>query len=571
MRAVAYLRRSSTKQEKSITAQRAAVEKYAADNGFTIVRWYVDDGISGNKLEARKAFLQMRHDLTVENIADTLIVWGMDRLSRHDGMKAAAVLEPLRDACIEIHTVRENKIVDLTSLGGCLENFIQSENNHDYLRKLSSNTLGGRLRGASLGHIGGQAAPYGFDRMVVDADGKHVLRLKNGDPKPTRAANTHITFVPSDDPEVVETLRWIFDEYANNDISQRAICDQLNRRGIVGGRGGKWSPSTLAYILKNENYVGTYIFGRRTTGEFFRVSGGNAKPRDKRDLKRAKIRKNDESEQIRVENAFPGLVDSQTFKAVQQRLRGVKRTGRYRNKDRQRYPLAGLVFCGCCDGPMWGQHTSRRKNGKLYEWNKYKCATNLKHGHRDKYADGCFHCQVDDGLLTRLVAGSLQKQLNPANLKRLEAALRRKVANPKPSSDLSGLKRKLTSLDVDIDKAADRLLRADDDLMDILSPKLRAMRQDRDRLAARLESEVITKNNPNREVRQAMDRLKTLSEDLQADTHPERRRHVFQQLVSRIVVDFEQTKQKGRTVSKVTGGQIEWSACGCHTLEVGAT
>ena len=34
MRAVAYLRRSSTKQEKSITAQRKAVEKYASDRGY---------------------------------------------------------------------------------------------------------------------------------------------------------------------------------------------------------------------------------------------------------------------------------------------------------------------------------------------------------------------------------------------------------------------------------------------------------------------------------------------------------------------------------------------------------
>ena len=351
----------------------------------------------------------MRHDLTVDDVADTLIVWDMDRLSRHDAMKSAAVLEPFREACIEIHTVRESKVIDLSSLGGCLENFIQSENNHDYLRKLSSNTLGGRMRSAAQGHIGGQAAPYGFDRMVVDADGNHVLRLKNGDPKPTRAANTHITFVPSDDPEVVETLRWIFDEYANNDISQRAVCDQLNRKGIVGGRGGKWSPSTLAYILKNENCIGTYIFGRRTTGEFFRVSGTKAKPRDKRDWKRAKIRKNDEAEQIRVEDAFPGLIDAKTFKAIQDRLRGVKRTGRYRNKDPYRYPLAGLVFCGCCDGKMYGQHTSRRKNGKLYEWNKYKCGTNLKHGHKDKYAEGCYHCQVDDGLLTMFVANSLQK------------------------------------------------------------------------------------------------------------------------------------------------------------------
>jgi hypothetical protein len=79
--------------------------------------------------------------------------------------------------------------------------------------------------------------------------------------------------------------------------------------------------------------------------------------------------------------------------------------------------------------------------------------------------------------------------------------------------------------------------------MDILSPILRSMRQDRDRLTERLKTEAVSQSNPDREVRQAMERLKTLSEDLQADTHPERRRHVFQQLVSRVVVNFEQTKK----------------------------
>ncbi|MCP4509156.1 MAG: hypothetical protein GY826_22510, partial [Fuerstiella sp.] len=125
-----------------------------------------------------------------------------------------------------------------------------------------------------------------------------------------------------------------------------------------------------------------------------------------------------------------------------------------------------------------GQHTSRRKNGKIYEWNKYKCGTNLKHGHKDKYADGCYHCQVDDGQLTRFVADSLQRQLTPANLKRLEEALTRKASKPQRTPDVSSLKRKLSKLGTDIDKAADRLLRADDDLMDILSPRLREMREE---------------------------------------------------------------------------------------------
>ena len=50
--AVAYYRMSSDKQETSIADQRAAVEEYAEQNGYTIVREYVGGG---------KAHYSLRH------------------------------------------------------------------------------------------------------------------------------------------------------------------------------------------------------------------------------------------------------------------------------------------------------------------------------------------------------------------------------------------------------------------------------------------------------------------------------------------------------------------------------
>src|SRR5262245_18901077 len=38
--AVAYLRMSDKKQDKSIPAQQAEIEKYAAAHGFKVIRWY---------------------------------------------------------------------------------------------------------------------------------------------------------------------------------------------------------------------------------------------------------------------------------------------------------------------------------------------------------------------------------------------------------------------------------------------------------------------------------------------------------------------------------------------------
>ena len=57
--AVGYLRRSTAKQEMSLKDQRAQIEAYAAKHGYRIVKWYVDDAVSGDDTENRAGFLAM--------------------------------------------------------------------------------------------------------------------------------------------------------------------------------------------------------------------------------------------------------------------------------------------------------------------------------------------------------------------------------------------------------------------------------------------------------------------------------------------------------------------------------
>ena len=61
---VGYLRRSTSKQEKSLQDQRREIERYALQNGYDILRWYEDDGISGDATEKRVGFLKM-HGLAI--------------------------------------------------------------------------------------------------------------------------------------------------------------------------------------------------------------------------------------------------------------------------------------------------------------------------------------------------------------------------------------------------------------------------------------------------------------------------------------------------------------------------
>ncbi|MCH8151387.1 MAG: recombinase family protein, partial [Planctomycetes bacterium] len=55
-RAVGYVRRSTDRQEQSIPDQKRAIEKYSAEHGLRLLRYYVDDAISGTTTVVRRAF-----------------------------------------------------------------------------------------------------------------------------------------------------------------------------------------------------------------------------------------------------------------------------------------------------------------------------------------------------------------------------------------------------------------------------------------------------------------------------------------------------------------------------------
>jgi site-specific DNA recombinase len=54
--AVAYIRMSSDKQEASPKQQREEITKLANREGYRILRWYIDEAISGDATEKRLQF-----------------------------------------------------------------------------------------------------------------------------------------------------------------------------------------------------------------------------------------------------------------------------------------------------------------------------------------------------------------------------------------------------------------------------------------------------------------------------------------------------------------------------------
>ncbi len=174
--AVAYYRMSTDKQEASIPAQREAVQKYAADNGYQIIREYIDEGISGDATEKRHQFRWMIADAEAAGGFEAILCWDMDRFGRFDSIEAGRWVYPLRTNHVRLATVAQGEI-DWTDFAGRMMYGIQTEAKHQYLTDLSRNVTRGMTRLAEQGKWPGGLPPIGYvvkDKLLEkgSADGR---------------------------------------------------------------------------------------------------------------------------------------------------------------------------------------------------------------------------------------------------------------------------------------------------------------------------------------------------------------------------------------------------------------
>ena len=122
--AVAYYRMSSDKQEASIPAQREAVETYADQQGYRIIREYLDEGISGDATEKRRGFQRMIGE-AADGDFQAILVWDQDRFGRFDSVEAGHWIYPLRKAGVCLVTVAQGRI-DWNDFVAKFREFLQS-------------------------------------------------------------------------------------------------------------------------------------------------------------------------------------------------------------------------------------------------------------------------------------------------------------------------------------------------------------------------------------------------------------------------------------------------------------
>ena len=212
----------------------------------------------------------------------------------------------LRRKGIRVVSITEH--ADDSPTGKLMEAIIESVDEF-YLENLAQEVIRGMREAASRGFFLASKPPFGYKRIKV-SDG---IRERP-------------TLEP--DPATAPVVREVFESSLRGN-GLKEICKELNNRGITI-KGRRWHKAGLHYVLTNEAYTGTSVWGRTTKSE------KGADP-------------------IRVEGAWPALVTREQFDGVQQALKErapeVQRPARVGSK----FLLSGLLRCGFCGKPYSGQ------------------------------------------------------------------------------------------------------------------------------------------------------------------------------------------------------------------------
>lgn len=550
--AVGYVRMSTDMQDTSPEQQRSEIEKLAERMGATIIRWYEDLGISGDKTEKRADFIRMRHD--AEKVGDfkLILVWDQDRFGRFDSMEAGYWIQPIRRAGVQLVTVTDGAI-DWEDFGGRLIYSVKQEGKHQFLIDISRNTVRGQIRMAQSG-CRNCVPPYGYDRMLVDEQGVHRTRVKVGEKIPKPKGWKSI-LVPGD-ADRVATVKWLFKTYASRSISLRELARELHKRGTPSTSGKPWTGDMVRSILRNPAYRGDNVWGRTSTGRYHQANGTEIKRVKTKGGK--KVTTHAEEDWIVVENSHDPLIDRPTWEAVQAKL--------ISNRDltspkKETYLLTGMMHCGHCGRRMhgWLQNSyASPERKKEYRYRTYLCSGYIRRGH----ASGCGYHSVKEQEVVALLVSKIQHvMLGGGNRDELERRIRERLQSADQSpGTVERLAKRLAELDRQIDQAADRLLKSPDDLVDVLAPKIAAMKRERsqtaDNLAAAAKANGSASKNVDREVKAIADGLWKIAADL-GSAEPSKLQELFRRMVARVDFWFERTEPGSPRKHRCTRGVIE--------------
>jgi len=396
--AVAYLRRSTDKQEQSLGDQRREIKRWAGENSYVIIREYCDDAISGTSADERPAFQQMVAEAKRGDFA-SIIVWNSDRFSRGDVTETEYFRHLLRKAGVTVASVTED-FLNRDGIDGDVLRTVKQFQNRQYSISLSQNTLRGQISAVLAESDPGRAAPYGYDREILAPDGSVLFRIrfcqgrvrevydKDGKlqatyakgqtlSKPGRECKARLVL---SDRQRVQTVKDIY-RMCLDGIGFASIAAILNAAGVPAPCRELWNFTTVKAILENPTYRGDLVWNRRTEAMFYRLRNGRTEQR-RRQTTEAKVTRTAKDDWVVVPDAVPAIVTRDDWEKAQVMVANRRQARGAAGHRNRRWLLTGVLVCGECGHRFWGEarHKGRIEGRAPVITNYYCCAGRRSHG-----------------------------------------------------------------------------------------------------------------------------------------------------------------------------------------------
>lgn len=279
-----------------------------------LVGVYVDEGITGTRIDKRTGFKRLINDCRLGKI-DRIITKSINRFGRNI-IETLSVIRELKALNVSIYFELEN--IDTAKGGSEVILSIYSMMAEQESRTISENCRWGFRNRAKEGIYNQCTLPYGYIR---NNDNEIVVYEKHA-----------------------KIVRTIFDMYLNLDNSIRYIWKYLNKNDI-GKR--SWSLNGVKKILNNERYCGDMLLQKSYTDGF---------PYTRHENK-------GELAKYYVYDVFPAIISRDLFKQSVAKSEYNKQKYAKNSTARNTYPFTGIITCAKC-----GSHFKRKTRGKTIWW-----------------------------------------------------------------------------------------------------------------------------------------------------------------------------------------------------------
>jgi len=456
--AIILYARKSVERENSISCETQLEYCKSAikpdERGEKVIS-FVDNGFSGGNVN-RDGFQKMMK-MVRQGKVSKVIVYKLDRISRSLS-DFVNILQEFKEHDVEFVSSQES--FDTSSPYGemiikLLMVFAEFERTSTINRVTQA-----YAHRSEMGFYMGGRKPYGFELVPTVI---HNIKTKKLDP------------IPSE----IEQIRYIYEVYAQENVSLRRLLDILVAEGKQPLNGSAWSTAKLSTLLKNPIYVkadsdvydyfdhhGVQMITDLSmfTGEY----GAQLYGRTKHDPDNP-----DWSDMKLVLLTHPGVIDSDIWLKCQRKLEKNRQiTNSYSNATSW---LAGKVVCEKCGHTMTTIKGKVNKNGEMRRY--FNCT-------------GKSHKRICTGPKVTIYAEDLENMVYDciseklADLKEFGHSSRRGS-----TSEVNDLKLKIKAIEKSESQLLDNMMSGgfNDDLLAIANQKATQLKRDRMALQERID------------------------------------------------------------------------------------